>query len=587
MPSTSFFSPSSSIAADTLGNNNTGQMTSILANLLDRTGILLPLAFFILVVLAFIYNDRAIFSKPHRPGLYSPSRAYPLIGHTLKALSMGTRRELDVTLEFTRKSPISGWVLSIVGLGNMISLSRPEYIEALQKTHFENFEKGDFFRDRFADALGKTGIFVADGHVWKHARKTASHIFSAGQFKNYVQVVVHEELDKVVSLLNDSTSAKTSASPVIVLPELFFRYTLNSFSRMAFGADIGCLTHEAQCLSKPVPFAIAFDYAQAVINDRIMTPAFRLVEALNGKGAKMAAAINTIRGFAGAIIDERLAERQRMDRENEKIASTLRPTHEGTNMSQLAKKDGKDLLDLFMETTQDREELLIVVLNFLIAGRDTTAQLLSWFFSEMMAHPEHLDLIRQELTRVLGDCPEEGYRLPYEQMRELPYTLACITEALRLHPSVPKNGKRCIKDTLLIPSAPNPTNLPPIQLYKGEMAGWSDWVMARLPEVWGPDCEEYNPTRFLDVGEDGGHVFHQYSQWQQHMFNGGPRLCLGMNLANYEALSIVAAVVPLFDVHWATEAQGQTASWPPLYLSSVTHPMEPYRVELRRRAQRS
>ncbi|CAD6934110.1 unnamed protein product, partial [Tilletia caries] len=49
-----------------------------------------------------------------------------------------------------------------------------------------------------------------------------------------------------------------------------------------------------------------------------------------------------------------------------------------------------------METTQDREELLIVVLNFLIAGRDTTAQLLSWFFYEMMAHPEHLDGIRRE-----------------------------------------------------------------------------------------------------------------------------------------------------------------------------------------------
>ncbi|KAE8239249.1 hypothetical protein A4X06_0g8419, partial [Tilletia controversa] len=261
-------------------------------------------------------------------------------------------------------------------------------------------------------------------------------------------------------------------------------------------------------------------------------------------------------------------------------------TREPGSLAQLSKKDGKDLLDLFMETTQDREELLIVVLNFLIAGRDTTAQLLSWFFYEMMAHPEHLDGIRRELTEVLGDCPEEGYRLPYDRMRDIPYTFACITEALRLHPSVPKNGKRCVKDTLLVPSGPNPSNLPPVQIYKGEMAGWSDWVMARLPEVWGDDCAEYRPSRFLDSASESteGHGgIKQYSQWQQHMFNGGPRLCLGMNLANFEALSIVAAVVPLFDIHWAKADQGQTASWPPKYVSSITHPMEPYQVEFRRR----
>ncbi|CAD6966982.1 unnamed protein product [Tilletia controversa] len=118
------------------------------------------------------------------------------------------------------------------------------------------------------------------------------------------------------------------------------------------------------------------------------------------------------------------------------------------------------------------------------------------------------------------------------------------------------------------------------------MTGWSDWVMARLPEVWGADCEEYRPSRFLDPAtedEEGRMGTKQYSQWQQHMFNGGPRMCLGMNLANFEALSIVAAIVPLFDIHWARADQGQTASWPPKYLPSITLPSEPYQVEFRRR----
>ncbi|KAE8227149.1 hypothetical protein CF319_g349 [Tilletia indica] len=557
--------------------------SSVLTDILERTGIILPFAGLFIVVLAFIYHDRTPFTKPKRAGLYWSDKTLPLLGHTVEMVQMGFQGELDVALRCSKLSKVGGWHLNILGQGNLLVLSRPEYIEAIQKTYFENFEKGDFFRDRFADVLGRDGIFVADGHTWKHARKTASHIFSAGQFRNWVQVVVHDELDKVVSLLNEVTSNKGTSSPagnnsqgVITLPELFFRYTLNSFSRMAFGTDIGCLTKDPVCLETPVPFAVAFDYAQLIINLRILTPMFQLVDLITPRGRNMRKAVNTIREFAGGIIDDRLRDRK---------LNVPKETAPGPgSIAQLAKKDGKDLLDLFMETTQDREELLVVVLNFLIAGRDTTAQLLSWFFYEMMAHPEHLDGIRRELTEVLGECPEEGYRLPYDRMRDLPFTFACITEALRLHPSVPKNGKRCIKDTLLVPSAPNHTNLPPVQVYKGEMAGWSDWVMARLPEVWGADCEEYKPSRFLDTDAEGNSTTKQYSQWQSHMFNGGPRLCLGMNLANFEALSIVAAIVPLFDFHWARAEQGQTASWPPKYISSITHPMEPYQVEFRRRA---
>ncbi|CAD6913656.1 unnamed protein product [Tilletia controversa] len=556
--------------------------SSSLAAILDRTGILLPLAGLSLLVLVFIYHDRALGTRSRRAGVYFPPKTLPLLGHTIWMLKKGMDREQHQIFELTKASKNGCAQLSVLGAGTFFFLSRPEYIEGIQKTYFENFEKGDFFQSRFGDVLGHNGIFVSDGHTWKTARKTASHIFSAAQFRNWVQVVVHQELDSVVSLLNNLTLRGNEA--VITLPELFFRYTLNSFSRMAFSSDIGCLTKDPACLDTPVEFALAFDYAQQVINSRSFDPIFKQTELFSAQGKNMRKAVASIQTFAGGIIDDRLRAVQREKKANQDQGQATRAT--GT-IAQLAKKDGKDLLDLFMETTQDREELLIVVLNFLIAGRDTTAQLLSWFFYEMMAHPEHLDGIRRELTEVLGECPEEGYRLPYDRLRDVPYTFACITEALRLHPSVPKNGKRCVKDTLIVPSKPNPTNLPPIQIYKGEMAGWSDWVMARLPEVWGADCEEYRPSRFLDSAtedEEGRMGTKQYSQWQQHMFNGGPRLCLEMNLANFEALSIVAAIVPLFDVHWARADQGQTASWPPKYLASVTLPSEPYQVEFRRRA---
>ncbi|KAE8271354.1 hypothetical protein A4X09_0g1029 [Tilletia walkeri] len=263
-----------------------------LAAIFDRTGILLPIAGLSIIVLAVIYNDRTPFTKGRRPGVYYPPHALPLLGHTVEVIKKGFARELDMSLENSKQSKVGGWHMNVAGQGSIISLSRPKYIEAIQKTYFENFEKGGFTRDRFADVLGHTGIFVADGHTWKHARKTASQIFSAGQFRNWVQVVVHDELDKAVSLLNAVTSKDRSSSSakntqgVITLPELFFRYTLNSFSRMAFSTDIGCLTNDPVCLDTPVPFAVAFDYAQLIINDRILTPFFQVVEFFHPKGKK-------------------------------------------------------------------------------------------------------------------------------------------------------------------------------------------------------------------------------------------------------------------------------------------------------------
>ncbi|KAE8236107.1 hypothetical protein A4X06_0g9654, partial [Tilletia controversa] len=190
--------------------------SSPLAAIFDRTGILLPLAGLSLLALAFIYHDRALGTKPRRAGVHFPPMTLPLLGHTVWKVKKGTDRELHQFLEITKPSKNGCAQLSILGVGTFFFLSRPEYIEGIQKTYFENFEKGDFFQSRLSDVLGQNGIFVSDGHTWKHARKTASHIFSAAQFRNWVQVVVHQELDSVVSLLNNLTLRGNEA--VITLP---------------------------------------------------------------------------------------------------------------------------------------------------------------------------------------------------------------------------------------------------------------------------------------------------------------------------------------------------------------------------------
>ena len=85
----------------------------------------------------------------------------------------------------------------------------------------------------------------------------------------------------------------------------------------------------------------------------------------------MRRAIHSLNKYCYGIIDSRLARRKKS----------------GSGES-AADKSGKDLLELFMDRGLTREELLPVILNFLIAGRDTTAQSLAWLFFELWKRPE-------------------------------------------------------------------------------------------------------------------------------------------------------------------------------------------------------
>jgi cytochrome P450 len=69
-----------------------------------------------------------------------------------------------------------------------------------------------------------------------------------------------------------------------------------------------------------------------------------------------------------------------------------------------------------------------------VAGRDTTANCLSWAFYELHQNPHTLEKLRQEIDTTL-----QGQPATYDDVADrLPFLHAVVQETLRLHPSVPK-----------------------------------------------------------------------------------------------------------------------------------------------------
>lgn len=86
-------------------------------------------------------------------------------------------------------------------------------------------------------------------------------------------------------------------------------------------------------------------------------------------------------------------------------------------------------------STRDRKVIRDQIVAILLAGRDTTAGMLTFLFYELSGHPEIVATLRSEIELTVGT-----ERVPtYEDLKNMRYLQHCLSEALRLYPSVPFN----------------------------------------------------------------------------------------------------------------------------------------------------
>ncbi|KAF9172093.1 hypothetical protein BGX21_005455 [Mortierella sp. AD011] len=479
-----------------------------------------------LFVLYFLvkYRDNAIGTR--RAKIPGP-KGLPLIGNLILMGSTPVNRISQLHDKHHAKYG-STWTFTMPFLGRAIMVNDPVVLEHVLKNNFWAYEKGIKLQESLEDLLG-AGIFNTDGQHWKWQRKMASHIFNVKAFRDYTSNVFVKESNIVAAYL-DTVAEKGTA---IDIHDLMLKFTLDGFGEISFGQSFGCLNDPEQ----EVEFAAAFDRLNAVVSERLFLGPWRLVEWWTGIDKQVAKDRKIVMDFSLGVIRHRRAN--------------------GFHKSQ------KDLLQLFMDIKDDNGEYLSddmlkdSILNFIIAGRDTTAQALSWMFYLMHRSSSDKNIVlrlQKEIDDVLGDG------LPtYESSKKMKYAEACFHEALRLYPSVPRNLKVCVEDDVL----PNG-----VEIKKGESFLWSPWTMGRDTNIWGPDAKEFNPDRWLQ-GES-------VSPTKFPAFHAGPRTCLGQQFATIEAITVMSIlfrqfnfelVDPNSEVHYAAGLTLPVANGLPIRVS--------------------
>ncbi|KAJ9189379.1 hypothetical protein P3X46_000683 [Hevea brasiliensis] len=428
---------------------------------------------------------------------------WPVLG-MLPSLVLGLRNNMyewisDVLCQQNGTFRFRGpWFSSL----NCLVTADPRNLEHLLKTKFPNFPKGNYFRGTVRDLLGDV-IFNADDETWQRQRKTASIEFHSTKFR---QLTAESLLELVHSRLLPVLEKALNNSISIDLQDILLRLTFDNVCMIAFGVDPGCLS-----LGLPqIPLARAFEDATEATVLRFVTPTciWKAMRYLHlGAEKKLRRSIEGVDEFAEQVIRTRKKELSMQSCDDKKQRSDLLTVFMG-----LKDESGQPFSDKFLRD---------ICVNFILAGRDTSSVALSWFFWLLDQHPQIVKE-RQDFD------PKTPLAFRAEEIKKLDYLQAALSEALRLYPSVPVDQKEVIEDDIFADGS---------MLKKGTKVIYAIYTMGRMEAIWGKDCREFRPERWLKEGR-----FMSESAYKFTAFNGGPRLCLGKDFA-YNQMKFAAASI--------------------------------------------
>ncbi|CAI7857848.1 unnamed protein product [Closterium sp. NIES-53] len=257
-------------------------------------------------------------------------------------------------------------------------------------------------------------------------------------------------------------------------------------------------------------------------------------------------------GFMRACIAERrqlmLKMRTGVEKQEELKTRTGRPVaekpedslkgHETALVDALFEMEGEG------EDQVDKDEMLMLAIDMMMAGTDTTSKTVEWALAELAQHPDMLEKLRAEVdveyARSASAAAETGaasggvsdlmVSLP---VAEMPYLQAVLKETLRHHPVAPFLGPHITTGSVTIGGYHIPPNT---------MIQINGWALAHDPTVW-INPHRFDPSRFLDSAAPGmtGKNFSLLP------FGSGRRGCLGMNMGLDLSARLLANFVLWFD----------------------------------------
>ena len=382
------------------------------------------------------------------------------------------------------------------GAKRAVVSSDPDFIQQVLRDKRDNYHKSDIQVERMVEFQGK-GLVNSHGNTWLRQRRLVARGFRPNRLAS-VLPIQQDVLEGLMARFDH----EARRGPVDVHQQMVL-FTLRLVGKSMFGRSMR--EDELEQIGHTISAIQAFIVRQIVQPYKI--PWFRI----SGQSDRH----QQLRLDADKIVLEHIrARRKEGDGDDDFLRLLLETPYHDTN------------------EPMTEDQVMIESLQLMVAGNETSSNGLAWVFYLLARHPQYIVSIREEITTVIGDGP-----IDFAGLHALKLTLRVLDEALRLYPPFWMIDRIALEDDELCG----------VQIPAGAMVIPYIYGTHRNPAFW-RDGETFDPSRFQPDGRKRDHPFAYIP------FGGGPRNCIGKNMALMQMLMIIVAVVRKYDFEMATGA---------------------------------
>jgi cytochrome P450 len=258
-------------------------------------------------------------------------------------------------------------------------------------------------RDHFHYIIGPSGIFTADGEAWQQSRALVRPSFTKTQIADF------DSLEEHIRELFVTMDQLTDQEGVVAMKPLFNDLTMDFASELLFGRTAHALRQRREGKSEE---GLAYAFDRGMLHATYSWILGRLHWLW--RPAEYTRCRKTVHKYVDGFIAEALEKRQEGESEKERVL----------------REGGRYVfLNALTGINQDPEMLRAQVLSIMLAGRDTTAALVSWIVWVLARENGMWERLQQEVNANLGVGAES--RLPtWQELKDMKYLQAIIHEGV-------------------------------------------------------------------------------------------------------------------------------------------------------------
>ena len=178
-----------------------------------------------------------------------------------------------------------------------------------------------------------------------------------------------------------------------------------------------------------------------------------------------------------------------------------------------------------------------------IAGVDTSANTMNWALAELLANPDEMRKVQEELDEIVG----MGRMVDEDDLPKLKYLRAIVKEVFRLHPvavmMIPHTSKEDCEIEVLTTNDDGTSKTSNYHIPSRTRVFINLWAIGRDEHTW-EQANEFKPKRFMNNAIDL-----KGQNFELLPFGSGRRMCPGMNQGLHIVELTLANLLHCF--HWS------------------------------------